>query len=257
MAEHPAYAILGRGRWAQRMNVVLRGELRQVRIFAETRRQPQESDGEYRSRLSDGIRATGAQVVWLCVPPGEHISTMLEAILEAKVHAVVEPPWMLGIQQTTEWANRIRSNGQILGVHYEYCFLDRLQDWKTEYRDGNNLRFGGVFRHSRRDQLGLPPIDVLGTHLLSIREWAVPNAAFGQIECGYEKSDARRVWLDSGQRRVAEIDFTYSREPLIQRYVARLETAIVDGDFAFGLEFAARVMDSAEKAKHDLVEKHR
>ena len=255
MADHPAYVILGRGRWAQRMNVVLRGELRHVRILVETRRQPQESHEEYRSRLSEGIRASGAQVAWLCVPPGDHISTMLEAVLEAKVHAVIEPPWMLDIQQTTAWANRFRSNGQIIGVHYEYCFLDRLKEWETEYRSGDHFRFGGVFRHSRRDQLGLPAMDVLGTHLLSIRECAVPNAAVGQIECGYERSDVRRVWLDSGQRRVAEIDFTYSREPLIQRYVARLEAAIVDGNFAFGLEFATRVVNSAEKAKHDLVEK--
>jgi hypothetical protein len=251
MSEHPAYVIVGRGRWAQRMNVVLRGEDRRVAIHTETRRAPQESHEAYRVRLSEAIRATGAQVAWLCVPPGEHLSTMIEAVLDARIHAVIEPPWLVSAEQTSDWIDKAKCNALVFGVHFEYCLLERLNHWKSEYRGAERCHFGGMFRHSRRDHLGLPPIDVLGTHLLSIREFAAPHASVTKIDCGYELADQRRVWLDLERRRVDEIDFTYCREPLIQRYVARLEGAISGGDFAFGLEFASQVMKAAERTKHN------
>jgi len=253
MSRPPAYVILGRGRWAQRMNLVLRGEGRTVAILTDTRRPPAESHEGYRLRLSQGIRASGAQVAWLCVPPGDHLAAMLEAVIDAGVHAVIEPPLRLSVDQTNEWAGRFSSNAKVVGVHYEYCLLDQLNQWTSEYRGGEGYRFAGVLRHSRRDQLGLPAMEVLGTHLLSIREFAASNAAMGQIDCGYELADVRRVWLELGQRKLGEIDFTHSREPLIQRYVARLEEALAGAEFAFGLQFAGRVAESLDRAKHDVV----
>jgi len=249
MAKRPAYTILGRGRWAHRMGAILAGEGRELRFVEETRRRPEEDGAAYRGRLLETLQATESQVAWLCVPPGDHIAGMLDAALDAGLHVVVEQPWLMTERETTRWAERARARGRIVGVHYEYCLLEGLEMWKREYGSGEGYRFGGVFHHSRSGHLQLPAMDVLGTHLLSMREYAVPEAEVGQVDCGYERADERRVWLERAGRREAEIDFLENEEPLIQRYIGRFEAAMESGSFALDLGFALRVAEEAEKLK--------
>jgi GFO/IDH/MocA oxidoreductase family protein len=249
MSKLPGYVILGRGRWAQRMGGILSGEGRAVRFVEETRQRKNEGREEYRSRLFTEMKAGGAQVAWLCVAPGEHVAMMFEAALDAGLHVVSEQPWLMTAEETSRWEARAKSQGCVAGVHYEYCLLDELENWRREYGGGAGLRFGGVFHHSRSGHLGLPAMDALGTHLLAMREYAVPDSAVEQIDCGYELADARRVWLKDGARTVAMVDFLESAEPLIQRYVGRLEAAMESGEFTFDLKFAAGVGEEAARLR--------
>lgn len=251
MAELPGYVILGRGRWARRMGGILASEGRTVRFVEETRQRKDEGGEAYRSRLFAEMKTSGAQVAWLCVAPGEHLATMLGAALDAGLHMVAEQPWLMSAEETSRWMVRAKSQGCIVGVHYEYCLLDELEKWRGEYGGGAGLGFRGVFHHSRSGHLGLPAMDLLGTHLLSMREYAVPDSAVEQIDCGYELADARRVSLEDGRRMVATIDFLESSEPLIQRYVCRLEAAMESGEFIFGLRFAARVAEEAARLRQE------
>lgn len=249
MADRPGYVILGRGRWAQRMGAILAGQGRTARFLGEARQQKGEDAEEYRSRLFAEMKASGAHVAWLCVPPGEHIGMMLGAALDAGLHVVAEQPWLVTVEETSRWMVQAKSMGRVVGVHYEYCLLGELENWRREYGGGAGLRFHGVFHHSRSGHLGFPAMDVLGTHLLSMREYAVPDSAVEQIDCGYELADARRVWLNDDGRRVATIDFLESAEPLIQQYVSRLEAAMESGEFMFDLKFAARVGEEAARLR--------
>src|SRR5262249_50676364 len=157
----------GRGRWAQRMAAILEGEGSAVRFVQETRRLADESEHEYRARLSQVLSASGAKAAWLCVPPGEHVATMMDAALDARLHVVAEQPWLMTVQDTQRSMDRAAKRGQVIGVHYEYCLLGELEKWKREYLGGQGYQFGGVFHHSRSGLLGLPAMDVLGTHLLA------------------------------------------------------------------------------------------
>src|SRR5260221_3475262 len=154
MASLPGYAILGRGRWAQRMGAILTGEGRMVRFVEETRQRRDEGRDEYRSRLFAELKASGAQAAWLCVRPGEHVATMLGAALDAGLHVVAEQPWLMSAEETNRWRDRARAQGCVVGVHCEYCMLDELENWRVEYGGAAGLGFRGVVYHSRSGHLG-------------------------------------------------------------------------------------------------------
>jgi len=92
MADGPAYVILGRGRWAGRMQGILASEQRRISSIPATRRTSGETDAAYRSRLAEAMSASGAQIAWLCVLPGPHVSLMIDAALDAGLHVVAEKP---------------------------------------------------------------------------------------------------------------------------------------------------------------------
>ena len=236
----PKYAILGRGRWAKVMGGVLAGEGRRVDFVGETRRRSGEDDDAYVGRLQEALEATGAEVGWLCVPPGPHVRLMVEAVIRAGLHTVVEKPWLCAPAETQKLSELARHRVVRVGVHYQFCLLDGVGEWRRRFHDSAELGFGGRFLLSRPDRLGIAAVENLGSHLLAIREYATPGAELLGIECGYEAAvDERRVWLRSHEgREVAVIDFTENREPLIQRYVRAFEAS---GTFAFDLEFALRV----------------
>ena len=84
----------------------------------------------------------------------------------------------------------------------------------------------------------------LGTHLVAMREYAVPHSRLSNIYCGYELPDERTVWLDSAERRVATIDFLGSKEPIVQRFLARFENSLDGSTFPFDFAFAQRVNEN-------------
>src|ERR1051325_4802217 len=93
MAEAPAYVILGRGRWARKLLPIIAGERRSVRVIEETRQRAAETSQVYVTRLAETMTSSGAQIAWLCVAPGAHVSLMVQAGLEAGLHVIVEKPW--------------------------------------------------------------------------------------------------------------------------------------------------------------------
>src|SRR5258708_12630434 len=100
MGEPPGYVILGRGRWAGRMRPIIAGESRSVVSIEETRQRPSESESVYVERLAAAMKASRAQIAWLCVSPGPHLSSMIQSAIEAGLHVLLEKPWDGSTKQT-------------------------------------------------------------------------------------------------------------------------------------------------------------
>ena len=209
--------------------------------LVESRQAPDEGPSEYRARLAEQIRAMGAHAVWLCVPPGPHVSVMIESALDAGVHIIAEKPWYGSRQITASLIERSRSLGRIVAVHYEYCLLTEVETWRAKFVSDTGIRFGGRFFLNRVNRTGVPAIDNLGSHLFSIHEYCVADSAIAEIDCGYEQPDERRVWLTKQGSQIAEIDLLANKEPIIQRFIARAEAAIGGTEFPLDLSFALKV----------------
>ena len=241
MAETPAYVILGRGRWAKRMRLIIEGEDRRVSSIEETRRHPEETESSYVDRLAEQIEASRAQIAWLCVAPGPHVSMMIQAALGAGLHVIAEKPWYGTKQDTQRLQDLAREKWRVLAVHFEYLVLAEVERWRAEVYPGNGMQFGGHFFLSRSDQSGIPAIDNLGCHLLAIREYAAPSAKVSELECGYERPDERLVWIERASRPRSAIDLSTHGQPIIQRFMKKVEAALDGEAFPFDLDFAYRV----------------
>jgi hypothetical protein len=246
MPDGPAYVILGRGRWAGRMQSILSSENRRVAIIPESRRAPGESDSAYRSRLAKAMSASSAQIAWLCVLPGPHVPLMIEAALDAGLHVVVEKPWVGSKSVTESLVTRACSLRRLIAVHFEYCLLEEVEKWRKDFYPGAGLRFGGHFFLSRPDHMGIPAMENLGSHLLAIRSDAAPRSEVGEIRCGYELRDERSVWLEKQDTRVAFINLLAIKDPIIQRFIAKVEASLEVADLPLDLEFALGVSSDAE-----------
>ncbi len=245
MAEGPCYVILGRGRWAARMKRILVAENRRVASVQDTRRASGEAEVAYRSRLGKAMSASDAQIAWICVLPGPHVPTMIEAALDVGLHVVVEKPWQGSRATTLSLGARAKSLRRLIAVHFEYCFLEEVERWHRDFHPGAGLRFGGHFFLDRPDHMGIAAVDNLGSHLLAIRGYAVPKSELQEICCGYEQPTERTVWLERRNTRVAFIDLLANKERIIQRFIAKVEASLDAGDFPLDLEFALRVSNDA------------
>jgi len=241
MGKAPNYVILGRGRWAQRMRPIISGEGRNVVSIEETRRHPSENKSDYVERMTTAMKASCAQIVWLCVSPGPHVSLMVQAAIDAGVHVIVEKPWYGSSEDTQRLQSLAHSKGRFVAVHFEYLVLKEVEQWRANFHPGKDARFGGRFFLSRSDRSRIPPIDNLGCHLLAIREYAVPASVVSRIRCGYELPDERLAWIDRGDQRLSSIDLFTHGQPIIQRFMQKVEAALNGAAFPFGLEFALRV----------------
>jgi hypothetical protein len=228
------------------MQTILTGEARGISSLEQSRRAPSEEALAYRARLQSACKASGAQIAWLCVPPGSHIPVMIEAAIEAGLHVVVEKPWLGSAEETRRLEALGKAHNRLLGIHYEYCLVHQVEAWRREWNPGAGLRFGGRLNISRPNHTGLSALDNLGSHLFSIHEYCVPHSAIAEIDCAYGQPDERSVWLESQGRRIAEIDLLANKQPIIQRFIGRVEAAIRGADFPFGLQFALNVAERAE-----------
>jgi predicted dehydrogenase len=251
MTKGPAYAIVGRGRWAGRMHGVLAAEGRRIIGIEETRRRAEESDVNYQLRLAAALAASGAQIAWLCVPPGAHTRWLIQAALEAGLHTVVEKPWPCSRMESEALRALARERKLLAAIHYEYCLLEEVETWRREFNQGVGLRWNGHFTQSEHNRLGIPALENLGSHLLALRAYATPQSRIADIRCGYELPEERRVWVEKQDWSVAAIDFLGNCEPIIQRFIARVETAAEGAEFPWGLDFAMRVAEdvTAVRAK--------
>jgi len=249
MAEGPAYVILGRGRWAHKMQPIISGERRSVGTIEETRQQPSESDSVYVSRLAQAMKTSGAQIAWLCVLPGPHVPRMIQAAIESGLHVVVEKPWYGSSEVTSRLQMLARANQRLIAVDFEYLVLEEVEKWKRELHPGAGLRLGGRFFLSRSDQTGISPMDNLGCHMLAIREYAVPSSELSEIRCGYERPDERLIWIERGDQRLSSIDLFSHRQPIIQRFMKKVEAAMDGAAFPFDLDFAFRVAEQLNAYK--------
>ena len=84
-------------------------------------------------------------------------------------------------------------------------------------------------------------MDNLGCHLFAIREFAVPSSGVSLIQCGYDLPDERLVWLERDDQRLVSIDLFSHGQPIIQRFMQKVEAALDGAAFPFDLQFAMRV----------------
>lgn len=246
MAEGPSYVILGRGRWAGRMQNILAAESRCVANIQETRRTPGEADAAYRSRLAEAMSASNAQIAWLCVLPGAHVPIMIDAALDAGLHVVAEKPWQVSQRATASLVARAKSLRRLVAVHFEYCFLEEVERWRRDFHPGAGLRFGGHFFLDRPDHTGMTAMDNLGSHLLAIRAYAVPQSAVQEIRSGYEQPDERCVWVERGNALAASINLLANKERIIQKFIATVEASLEGAEFPLDLEFALGVANDSQ-----------
>lgn len=249
MTEAPSYAILGRGRWAGVIRDVLAGMGRRDTSIEDARRKPSETDSGYKARLSAKLAESRAEIAWICTLPGPHVLLMTEAALAAGLHVIAEKPWPYSLGETRPCLDLSRAKRRHVGVHFEYCLLDAVESWRSQFHRGAGLAFGGHFRVAGPDRLGMPAIDNLGCHLFAIREYAAQESQVSEIVCDYESMNERKVWLERDRREVASTSFSENKEPIIQRYIAKFEGALDGASFAFDLEFAARVAGSLARWK--------
>lgn len=243
MTEAYRYVVVGRGRWAPRIRSILASEGRQVSSLEDARRAASEDQSIYKARLANSLKASGAQIVWLCVPPGEHIPILIAAAIESGLHVIVEKPWFCSSDETHRLEALSKAHGTILGIHYEYCLLEAVETWRHSYKGGAGLHFAGRLNIQRPNHIGLPALDNLGSHLFSIHEYSLPHSLINQISCGYDRPDERRVWIRKESGQLAEIDLLANKEPIIQRFFGRVEAAILGADFPFDLQFGLRVAE--------------
>ncbi len=248
MAERLAYAIVGNGYWAGRMRTIL-AEKHRVESIQGGRCQPTEGPSAYKLRLSQRFEETRAQVAWICIPPGPHIPAMAEAALNAGLHVIAEKPWLCSRSQTIPLLDLASRKKLIFGVHYQYCLLGAVEAWRREFNSGAGLEFSGCFAVSRPNRLGIDAIDNLGSHLMAIWNYAVPEARVSELVCGYEMPEARKVCLKKRGVCLTSVDFSENPEPIIQSFVERVDRAVTGATFPFGIDFALRVAESIEALK--------
>ena len=249
MSRWPAYVILGRGRWAKKLLPIIAAEERTVSAIEETRQDPSEGTANYISRLSEAMKESHAQVAWLCVSPGKQVCFMIEAALEAGLHVVVEKPWYGSEVDTRHLQALARAQKRVVAIHFEYLVHTEVQDWKKSFYPGTGMRFGGHFFLSRPDHTGIPPRENLGSHLMAICEFAVPAAELCELQCAYEHSDERIVWLERGGQPIASIDLLKGSERIIQDFIKKVEAALDGAAFPFDLDFALRVANQLNAFK--------
>lgn len=241
MPDGPAYMILGRGRWAKKMQPIIAAEGRTVTAMEETRQRASEDTVRYVSRLNETMKASRAQIAWLCVSPGPHVCLMTQAALEAGLHVVAEKPWYGSRADTERLQSLARTRNRLVAIHFEYLVHEEVQKWRKSFHPGTGMRFGGHFFLSRLDHTGIPASDNLGSHLMAIREFAAPASEVCGLQCAYERPDERIVWLEKGGKRVASIDLLKGSECIIQRFMKKAEAALDGAAFPFDLDFALRV----------------
>jgi hypothetical protein len=214
-------AVLGRGRWATTVHGMLVASGVEVAQIGAVRQAPDEDTDVYVARIATALRAAGCTDAWLCVPPGRHVPALVRAAVQEGVRVVAEKPWPYppaGLGGTP--LARAEESPSVV-VCFEYVLLDAVQEWRTSWHGGAGLTFHGAFTVAAPDRLGIPALWNLGSHLVAIREWAVPQASLGTLKAAYDSEPERRVWLeDDAGDQVAEIDFRGSNEPILQRFVA-------------------------------------
>jgi hypothetical protein len=240
----PAYLIVGKGRWGARMHAMLVGEGRRAEFASGLRRQPDESSSAHESRLTQMFSDSSAQIAWLCVPPGAHVPTLIRSAFTAGLHVIVEKPWVYSREETALLRDAATQAGLKGGVHFEYCLLSEIENWRRQYEQEKDLEFGGTFNVHADDHLDISAMQNLGSHLMAMREYAVPHSRLSKIYCGYELPDERTVWLDSDKQRVATIEFLGSKEPIVQRFITRFENSLDGKAFPFDFDFAQRVNEN-------------
>lgn len=222
------YLILGTGRWANIVQGALAGMGRATSQEGGTRLAGR-SAADYADAWRGRIAASGAQIVWLATPPGEHVAPIADACIEARVHLIAEKPWLVEAAQSEALANRAGAAGILIGVHHQYVYLEAAERLKRDWVGRADAVFDGTFTTAKPNRLGLSAMANIGIHLLALRRFIDPAASIGTLDVGYERHNERSIALSAPGKAQDAIDFTVNNEPIVQRYIADFERCASEG----------------------------
>ncbi|RDD63158.1 Gfo/Idh/MocA family oxidoreductase [Ferruginivarius sediminum] len=234
-------AIVGRGRWGQRVAGILESEGHAARMLS-LRKAGEEKDTDFAERCARRLcaEASGAALVWLAVPPGAPQAALVRGALLAGKHVVVEKPWWGGAAEAADLASEANRRGLIAAVHFQYCYLHEWPALVSRF-DAGDAEFQGTFTTARAARPDIPAGDNLATHLLAVRRRWFPRSRIGELHYGYGTDDCRHVEFRHDER-TARVDFTTNAQPIVQRFLADvMGHAEVGAPFPLDLAFAAEV----------------
>lgn len=231
------------------MHAMLAQEGRRVEFAANIRRTSDENGLGYEGRVAESFARSGARIAWLCLAPGEHVPPLVRAVIAAGLHVIVEKPWIHSREETGALIEAADKAKVSTAVNFEYCWLSEIESWRRVFHKRRDLKFGGVFTVRAENHLGIPATENLGCHLVAIQIYAVPDAGVSGISCAYDSEDERKVWIESGEERLGEINFWGSKEPIIQRFLSEFEKSLDGERFPFDLGFGLKVAEKIRELR--------
>ncbi|MBP0616673.1 Gfo/Idh/MocA family oxidoreductase [Jiella mangrovi] len=240
----PQWLVVGSGRWGGIVAQALERCDRTVLTRGGFRVLPGEAWDAYQARCAERIRETGAEMVWIATPPGEHVVPLLEAALAAGCNAVVEKPWLTDSSTSSRISKEFASCAKVAAVHHQYLYLDDIEALRERWQRRDDALFAGAFLTTKPGRPDLPADANLGSHLLSMRRYIAPSSQIAKFDVGYGQAvDLRKVCFRSkGQS--DGLDFTVNSQPIVERFIADFERSSERGtEPPANLGHAAAVFD--------------
>jgi len=239
-----SYVILGSGRWGARISKILCDmgkDVSHVAVEKKVRNNREKYLKILKHRLNQ-LKKTNS-VLWVAIPPGYQYE-ISKIATELGFHQVFEKPWNVTMSQSCELAALCKQKKVTVGVHFQYCYLDKLEliSKNTEKSD-KQCFFSGVFTIDKSNKLGLDPVDNLGIHLAAIWQQYFNEINFQSLVVGYDSCNERSITIsDVNGDYVSGLDFSINSEPIVQRFVENFEDCINNEEsFKYGIEFAGKV----------------
>ena len=63
---------------------------------------------------------------------------MIRAAFAAGLHVIVEKPWIYSREETTLLRDAATRAGLKVRVHFEYCMLSEIENWRRQYEQGKD-----------------------------------------------------------------------------------------------------------------------
>jgi hypothetical protein len=245
------YGVIGNGRWGKIISELLSSISEGVLILNSEKRLLGEDDIQYKARLKKLLQSSGihdVDIVWIAIPAKDH-KVVIESVLSHKKHIVVEKPWLLSADEIYYLSGLARDSGKRIGVHYQYCYLNKLPLIAKVVRNLKGVSFQGEFCISRFNRLKIPAINNLGVHLLAIKNVHFPNSHIKKIHSKYEAEDLRNVSI-SHPNYFSKINFLKNDEHLIERFISDFENSIIKNKiFPLDLMVMLRINKDIENLK--------
>lgn len=248
MMSMPRYAIIGSGRWGGRMALLLQERGNSAELVKLPYRDQSKSEIAKSRAIIEALEqaVSTVDIVWLALPPGEHQTLLAEAALSLGKNVIVEKPWRLSSEEADRFTTMIIERGLQIGIHFQYCFLDRLVELSRDSNAGDACTFNGTFTISGPDRLAIPPVYNLGSHIVAIWLRHFPKSRLSNVTASYDSLDSREIALvsDTENKRYS---FLSSDEPIIQRFLTDFEKSIRDNSvFSLGPQFCRNVNEAIE-----------
>lgn len=190
----------------------------------------------YIDKLLSIIKEKKIDIIWLAIPP-ENQFKISKAILMADTNIIIEKPLILKKKEKNDLHKLSIIKSKKISIHFEYIFLNELTNFDYNI-DFNHIEL--IFNQSDKKKKLNPNLD-LGSHLIAIKNIYFKNKSF-KIKTAFSTNDNRRIVFKNDSRIVYVINFTNSKEPIIQKFVDYYENKVMKGvENKLSIDFAYNV----------------